>query len=66
MVLSYAPNESSLGLRVRNLINADLSNCAQMIVDNMQGIITDEYSKQLNYASSKYIVMLENIQSKNF
>lgn len=58
---SHKPNFSSLGLRVRDLIIADLSHSAPMIAEqNYQSFYT-----QLISASSNYILELERIQAVN-
>lgn len=59
---SHRPNSSSLGLRVRDLINADLSHCASMIANNNY----QSYYAKLNTASSNYIIELEKIQESLF
>ena len=59
---SHKPNSSSLGLRVRNLITADLVHCASLMVNNNY----PSYYAQLNSASSNYILELEKIQSSLF
>ena len=59
---THKPNASSLGLRVRDLINADLSHCASMVENN--GF--QPYYMQLNSASSTYILELEKIQQSLF
>lgn len=63
MLKRYTPNSSSLGLRVRELIFADLSHSAELIHNEM----TDNraYKKNLIRASSDYIIKLENIQKNN-
>lgn len=59
---THKPNSSSLGLRVRNLINADLSHCASMVGNKD----FQPYYAQLNSASSTYILELEKIQQSLF
>lgn len=63
MLKRYTPNSSSLGLRVRELIFADLSHSAELIHNKM----TDNraYKKSLIKASSGYIIELENIQKNS-
>lgn len=57
---SHKPNSSSLGLRVRDLITADLSHSASIITtENF-----NTYRSSLNKASSNYILSLEQIQKK--
>lgn len=55
---AHKPNSSSLGLRVRDLINADLSHCASMVANKD----FQAYYVQLNLASTNYILELEKIQ----
>lgn len=62
MIKEYSPNASSLGLRVRDLINIDMSHSAPLIFNENEN--NDSYYRALINASSKYIVALENIQSK--
>lgn len=66
MLKVFLPNESSLGLRVKNLIIADLSKSAEMIAKaHLQP--NDKFScirKSLNNASSTYILELEKIQEQ--
>ena len=57
---SHRPNSSSLGLRVRDLITADLSYSASLITTGS----FDAYRSSLNEASSKYILSLEKIQKQ--
>lgn len=59
IIENHRPNQSSLGLRVRDLINADLSNVASMIASGDY----DLYKASLNKASSDYILALESIQN---
>lgn len=59
IIENHKPNQSSLGLRVRDLINADLSNVASMIASGDY----DLYKASLNKASSDYILALESIQN---
>ena len=61
MLIKLEPNEFSLGLRVKNLIYADLSKCAEMISDYHFSGQIDELNSQLVNASSTYIVALEKI-----
>lgn len=55
------PTESSLGLRVKNLIYADLSKTPKLIFDH--DLFDKQISKLIN-ASSTYIVALEKIQQE--
>ena len=57
---SHKPDSNSLGLRVRNLIRADLSHCASMIAEND----FNTYRTSLNRASTEYILALEHIQEQ--
>ena len=59
---NHKPDASSLGLRVRDLINADLYNTAAMVATGDY----DLYKASLNRASSNYILSLEAIQSEYF
>lgn len=59
MLKRFIPDETSLGLRVKDLIDADLSKVASL---NESG--NNDTEKQLINASSKYIVKLEEIQEK--
>lgn len=64
MLIKHYPDDSSLGLRVKNLIVNDLSKCASMIFE--QEKYYNEYSKRLIRASSEYILELEKIQKKYY
>jgi len=59
LIKSVPPSQTSLGLRVQQLVLNDLSNTASLVagetVDNY------EYTKALIHASSEYILDLENI-----
>lgn len=55
-------NETSLGLRVKNLIIADLSHVPELITKS-KNINEQKYYRQLINASSEYILKLENIQA---
>lgn len=57
----YKPDESSLGLRTKNLIFEDLSYCATLVCN--REIDNPEYRRQLINASSNYILQLEKIQA---
>ena len=59
---AHKPNSSSLGLRVRDLINADLSHSASLIGNND----FQPYYMQLISASCTYILELEKIQQTLF
>ena len=56
----YKPGNSSLGLRVRNLINEDLSYMAVITLGHEEDNMA--YRKMLLNASSDYILKLERIQ----
>lgn len=60
MIKKYEPDSSSLGLRVRDLIQADLTHCASQVV----GVENSPYYKSLINASSTYILALEKIQEQ--
>lgn len=64
MLNHFIPDESSLGLRVKNLISADLSTVALMIHNFYKNGIVDNTHKQLVEASSEYIIKLEKIQTE--
>ena len=64
MLTRYKPAESSLGLRVRSLITADLSNVAMLIHEYNVNETINDISRQLNNASSTYIILLEKIQKE--
>lgn len=61
MLEMHRPDEHSLGLRVRNLILADLSTVPELIEPNSK-LINREAQKKLINASSTYIVRLEEVQ----
>lgn len=61
MLNDLKPNEFSLGLRVKNLIYADLSKCAKLITNHG---LPNNISSQLINASSAYIIALEKIQNE--
>ena len=63
MLDKHKPDGNSLGLRVKNLIECDLSHCASLIYENNGA--RNEYSVKLNRASSTYICALEDIQKNN-
>lgn len=64
----YKPSSDSLGLRVKELIEKDLVLGLELISSSKDSSNTlpKYYMWELNYASSKYIVQLENIQKKYF
>lgn len=59
MLKEYTPNECSLGLRVKSLIESDLLHCASLVYKD----INSNYLVKLINASSTYIVALEDIQN---
>ena len=61
MLNDLKPNEFSLGLRVKNLIYADLSKCAELIANHGS---PNNINSQLINASSTYIIALEKIQNE--
>ena len=61
LIEKYKPDESSLGLRVKNLIFEDLSYCATLFCKH--NIENPKYRKELIKASSAYIIRLEHIQN---
>lgn len=63
MLNKFKPDGNSLGLRVKNLIECDLSHCASLIYENSS--TRNEYFFKLNRASSTYILALEDIQKSN-
>jgi hypothetical protein len=64
MLNKFKPDGNSLGLRVKNLIECDLSHCASLICENNS--TRNEYFFKLNRASSTYILALEDIQKSNY
>lgn len=63
LLMTHIPDETSLGIRVKNLILADLSQTAKLILNND---FTNDYYRQLINASSEYILKLERIQQNNY
>ena len=59
----HIPDENSLGIRVKDLIIADLSHVAKLMTGTEKEGLED-YHRTLNSASSKYIVALEKLQAK--
>lgn len=59
----HIPGETSLGVRVKDLITADLSHTPKLIT-HMEQDGLKAYYKALNRASSEYILALEKIQAK--
>ncbi len=62
MIRKFNPDETSLGIRMKNIIQNDLSDIPKMILNYHQGQSIPNYKKQLISASSKYAVELEKIQ----
>lgn len=58
ILVTHQPNSTSLGLRVRDLIHADLFHCASMVANQS----FEPYYAQLISATSTYILELEKIQ----
>jgi hypothetical protein len=59
----HIPDESSLGIRVKYLIFADLSHVPKLMTA-IEGKEKRDYYKQLINASSNYILKLEHIQAE--
>lgn len=62
MLRKFKPGDNSLGLRVKMLIEKDLSLCAPLVC--IKGLESKYYSKLIN-ASSEYILALEKIQEED-
>ena len=64
LLKKYAPSGDSLGLRVKNIIEHDLSQSKDLIRAHEENrtLSDSEYKKALISASSSYIVKLEEIQ----
>lgn len=62
LIRQNAPNEHSLGVRVKRLIENDLSQTANLIYAYKENGNVDEIKKQLINASSEYVVKLGEIQ----
>lgn len=64
LITKYEPKEESLGLRVKHLINADLSSVPHLVhsTHNFDDS-TLQMKRALNRATSAYIVKLEEIQT---
>lgn len=62
MLYRFKPDDNSLGLRVKMLIEKDLSLCALLVC--IKGLESEYYSK-LIHASSEYIIALEKIQEED-
>lgn len=62
MIKKNAPDEYSLGLRVRNLIINDLSLVPHLVYDFQRAGNIDEITKLLLNASSSYICRIKDIQ----
>ena len=64
LLKKYIPTNDSLGLRVKNLVESDMSKSKDLILNHQIGRETDssEMIKRLIHASSVYIIELEAIQ----
>lgn len=64
LLKKYAPSGDSLGLRVKNIIEHDLSQSKDLILayEENRTLLNSEYKKALINASSSYVVKLEEIQ----
>ena len=62
LIQEFSPDKSSLGLRVRGLIMADLSYCPELLFASNPDDYDYKYKFALNRASSNYIIELEQIQ----
>lgn len=64
----HKPSYASLGLRVIELIEKDLVHAPELINSSKSpsNSLKDYYMRELNHASSEYIVQLENLQKKYF
>lgn len=62
LLKKFLPNETSLGLRVKNLIVADLSHVSLLMSRN-ESKEKQKYYRQIINASSDYILKLEKIQA---
>lgn len=62
MLNRFKPDDNSLGMRVKMLIEKDLSLCAPLVC--IKGLESEYYSKLIN-ASSEYILALEKIQEED-
>lgn len=64
----HKPSSDSLGLRVKELIEKDLVHTLELIKysNKTSNTPSEGYMKELNRASSSYIVQLEKIQQKYF
>lgn len=62
MLSNYKPDTSSLGLRVKNLIESDLLFCAPLVCLKVKP--ENNYISNLISASSEYILALEKIQEE--
>jgi len=62
LIKQNIPNEHSLGIRVKTIIESDLSQSAELIIKYKETQQIDEIKKKLINASSTYAVMLKEIQ----
>ena len=65
MLKKHIPNENSLGIRVKNIILADLSHAPRLINSSEDEAKASYYRKLIN-VSSDYIIKLECIQVEEF
>lgn len=63
LIKENIPDESSLGLRVKNIIKNDLSQSADLIIKHRKTGQFDEMKKRLLNAASTYALRLEEIQN---
>lgn len=63
LIKKNIPDESSLGLRVKNIIENDLSQSADLIIKHRKTGQFDEMKKRLLNAASTYALRLEEIQN---
>ncbi len=63
MIKKYIPDDNSLGIRIKKLIESDLKNVPKLLFDEIED---KEYIKELIGASSSYAVALEKIQKKQY
>lgn len=61
MLNEYKPDDNSLGIRAKMLIESDLSQCASLVSGNKKD--SKGYLSKLIHISSKYITELEHLQS---
>ena len=64
MLENYKPNENSLGLRVKTLIESDLSYCAPLVHNDPN--LNRDYLSKLIKASSTYVDAIEDLHDSTF